>query len=101
MMLSPTAGNALKKDLPQASTLTKNVYQAKFDFPFGPNTSPPKAVTIINLIIGNWSDKLPKAEFYGANNTKIGMVNFPTDRPSFDETFSLITAAKQNQHIML
>jgi hypothetical protein len=99
MTLPPAAAVAIDKHPPQASSLTKNVYQAKFDFPFSPNLPPPKVVTILNLIIRNWSDELSEAEFYGANNKKIGIVDFPTDKPSFDETFSLTTAEKQNRHI--
>jgi hypothetical protein len=96
MTLPPAAAG---KHPPQAPSLTKNVYQAKFDFPFSPNLPPPKVVTIINLIIRNWSNELSEAEFYGANKKKIGIINFPTDKPSFYETFSLTTAEKQNRHI--
>jgi hypothetical protein len=39
------------------------------------------------------------AEFYGNNNKKVDMVNFPTDKPSFNETFSLTIAEKQKRHI--
>jgi hypothetical protein len=49
----PTAAVALDKQPPQASSVTKNVYQARFNFPFSPNLPPPKVVTIINLIIRN------------------------------------------------
>ena len=84
----PAAAVAINTHPPHASSLITNVYQAKFDFPFSPNLSPPKVVTILNLIIRNWSDELSEAEFYGANNKKIGIVNFPTDKPSFDETSS-------------
>ncbi len=72
----PAATVAIDKHPPQASSLTKNVYQAKFDFPFSPNHSPPKVVTILNLIIRNWSDELSEAEFYGANNKKIGILPY-------------------------
>jgi hypothetical protein len=72
---------------------------SQVDFPFSPNLPPPKVVTIINLIIRNWSNELSKAEFYDANNKKIGIIDLPTDKPSFDETFSLTTAEKQNRHI--
>jgi hypothetical protein len=99
MTLPPAAANTIDKHPPPTSPITKNVYQARFDLPFGPNLPPPKVVTIINLIIHNWSDELSEAEFYGANNKKIGIIDFPTDKPSFDETFSLTTAEKQNRHI--
>jgi hypothetical protein len=99
MTLPPAAAGALDKHPPQAPSLTKNVYQAKLDFPFSPNLPPPKVVTIINLIIRNWSDELSEAELYGANNKKFGIINFPNDKPSFEETFSLTRAEKQNRHI--
>jgi hypothetical protein len=99
MTFSSAAANAIGKHPLQPSDRTKNVYQAKFDFPFSPNNAPPKVVTIINLILRSWSDILINAEFYGADNKKIDIVDFPTDKPTFDETFSLTTAEKQNRHI--
>jgi hypothetical protein len=100
MTFSSAAANTISKHPLQPSGRTKNnVYQAKFDFPFSPNNAPPKVVTIINLILCSWSDILIDAEFYGADNKKIDIVNFPTVKPTFDETFSLTTAEKQNRNI--
>jgi hypothetical protein len=45
------------------------------------------------------ADELAKLELYGASNKKIGRVNFPSDKPVFDETFSLTTPKKQNRLI--
>jgi hypothetical protein len=87
MTFSSAAANAIGKQPLQPSDRTKNVYQAKFDFPFSPNNAPPKVVTIINLILRSWSDDLLDAEFYGAHNKKIDIVDFPTDKPAFDKTF--------------
>jgi hypothetical protein len=89
MMISSAAANTIGKQPLQPSDRTMNIYQAKFDFPFSPNNAPPKLVTIINLILRSWSGDLINAELYGADNKKIDNVDFPTDKPSFGETFSL------------
>jgi hypothetical protein len=86
MTFSSAAANAIGKYPLQPSDRTKNAYQVKFDFPFSPNHAPHKVVTIINLILRSWSDVLIDAELYGADNKKINIVDFPTDKPTFNET---------------
>jgi hypothetical protein len=58
MTFPSAAANAIGKQPLQPSDGTKNVYQAKLDFYFNPNTASPIVVTIINLILRSWSDDL-------------------------------------------
>ena len=75
-------------------------YQVKFDFQFSPTEDPPKVVTAINQVLRRWSDQLNDAEFYGANEQKIDMSNFPQKKTDVDSVFSLTLADKPNfRHI--
>jgi hypothetical protein len=94
MTFPSAAANTIGKQPLQPSDHTKKVYQAKLDFPFNHKNTPPKVVMIINLIPRSSPDDLIPAEFYGNNNKKIDIVNFPTNKPTFDKTFSLRPLSK-------
>jgi hypothetical protein len=66
-----------------------------------PTQKSPQVVAAINQVLRRWSDQLVDTEFYGDDNEKIELSNFPKERTNVDRVFSLtLVADKPNfRHI--